>query len=176
LEGAKSKFINLQHLWGPTGSKEEALLSQVKALKAQVAKMDQSLKSKAGGDGGKSSGDTSSKSTRKCYICDSPDHLKKDCPQKKSGGSGGSKGNNQSSSAGNGKWAKPKDGEPHEKMFDGVKKFWCSKCGDGKGRWNNTHKTEAHKTKEELAASKSSGTPVGNLACANQTLTSNWFS
>jgi hypothetical protein len=176
LEEAKSKFINLQHLWGPTGSKEEALLSQVKALKAQVAKMDQSLKSKAGNDGGKSSGDTSGKSKRKCFICDSPDHLKKDCPQKKSGDGGGSKGNNQSSSAGNGKWAKPKDGEPHEKMFDGVKKFWCSKCGDGKGRWNNTHKTEAHKTKEELAASKSSGTTVGNLACANQTLTSNWFS
>lgn len=171
LEEAKSKFINLQHLWGPgTPAKEEALLSQVKALKAQVAKMDQSLKSKAGGDGGKSSGDTSGQSKRKCFICDSTDHLKKDCPQKKSGGGGG---NNQSPSTG--KWAKPKDGEPHEKTVDGVKKFWCSKCGDGKGRWNNTHKTDAHKTKEELADSRAAGTPAGNLASVDQSLTSNWF-
>ncbi len=51
----------------------------------------------------------------------------------------------------------PKTDEPHEKDFDGSTLYWCGKCG----RWTN-HKTDDHKTKEELK--KESGSDSGNFA------------
>ena len=44
LEDAKEKYINLQQLWGKNPqSKEQALISQVKALQARLDKFDQQL-------------------------------------------------------------------------------------------------------------------------------------
>ena len=53
------------------------------------------------------------------------------------------KGNGKPSDGG--KWAKPKQGEPHTKEIDGRTMHYCSKCGGGKGRWTN-HPTKDHKT------------------------------
>ena len=47
----------------------------------------------------------------------------------------------------------PKNGESHEKEFDGETLLWCGKCG----RWGN-HKTADHKTKEELQKAKETKT------------------
>lgn len=65
-----------------------------------------------------------------------------------------------------GKWAKPKDGEPHEKQIDGEMRYYCAKCNNGKGRWTKNHKTDAHKTTEQLADEKQAA-PTAKLASLN---------
>ena len=44
----------------------------------------------------------------------------------------------------------PAEGEPDERKFKGKTEYWCAKCGS----WNKTHKTDQHRTKEELAADR----------------------
>ena len=179
LEEAKETYTDLQHLWGNAPpSKEQALVSQLKALQAKLDKMDQQLKAKpaeATPNGG-------TQRERACFNCGDKNHLAKDCPNK--GKNGGSNNGNQGkgepgnggNSGGSGKWARPKDGEKHEKEFDGVLMHWCGKCRDGRGRWNKTHKTAGHKTKEELAAEKAAKA-TAKVAALDicQELHSSWF-
>ena len=137
LEEAKTKYTNLQHMWGtPAQSKEQALVGQVKALQAKLDKMDQQLKQKPTPVGG--GRDDGAKRKIVCWHCDE-DHPKRLCPNldkppvnPRAGGSDNN--NNDGNKDGpKGKWAKPKDGEPHEKMINGSKWFYCTKCRGGKG-------------------------------------------
>ena len=41
----------------------------------------------------------------------------------------------------------PKQGEPTTKIISGKKWYYCVRCD----RWNNTHFTEAHRTRQEIA-------------------------
>ena len=121
--------------------------------------------------------------------------MKKDCLNKSAGSNNSNNNGNNNNSGGSGgsggssgtpgKWAKPKDGEPHEKEFDGVKMFWCAKCNNDKGRWTKNHLTAAHKTKEQLASERgnsgnrnSGNQPAGVVASTSsicQELHSGWF-
>jgi uncharacterized protein Smg (DUF494 family) len=44
----------------------------------------------------------------------------------------------------------PKEGESEEKQVKGTSLFWCGKCK----RWNKSHRTSEHKSKEELTQSQ----------------------
>ena len=165
--------------WGPSGkgsaSPETALHATIKQLNAKVAKLDQQLKSKdgsGGGTGGGSGGGNGDRggSKRKCFRCGSTDHLANNCPKPPPNDSG----NKDTPAPGTGKWAAPKDGEPHKKKIDGVDFFWCAKCRKGKGKWNKNHTTEQHqvgflKDKKNEASNgsdngSSGGAPAGHLA------------
>ena len=54
------------------------------------------------------------------------------------------------------KWLPPKDGEPKTKTMFNKTWHWCSKCNNGKGRWNRSHLTEAHKDNFQRESSESS--------------------
>ena len=166
IEEAKTTFANLQKQWGPllAPAKQDPMVAKLNALQA---KLDKALQAKPQeGKKGKGKGDG-------CWKCGKKDHLKKDCPEGKGNqGNSGGQGNGNGSQNGSGKWAKPKDGEPHEKMVNGVKKHWCEKCGNG-GRWNNTHKTAQHVSKAERDAAGDS--PSANLAATTLHSTGDWF-
>lgn len=176
LEDAKEKYTNLQHLWGKSSqSKEQALLSQVKALQAKLDKVDQQLKAQPS--------ENKPKGKRACFNCGSEDHLANQCDKPKkannntnNGTQNKGKGTKSANSGTPGKWAKPKDGEPTEKEIDGEMRYYCTKCNNGKGRWTKNHKTDGHKTKEQLDAAKET-TPAAKLASLNicQDLHSTWF-
>jgi hypothetical protein len=172
LEEATAKYIGLLYKWGKNpNKKEDAMLAQVKAMQAKVDKLTQQLQAKNNGNKNNNN-NNGGKEKRKCYNCGSEDHLKPNCPhppkedkEKKPEG--------ETPSSSKGKWAKPKAGEPHEKTINGKKRFWCSKCNDNKGRWNQSHKTDGHKTKEELTADAPT-VRMANLSC-DQQLFSRWF-
>ena len=181
LEEAKTKCTNLQHMWGtPAQSKEQALVGQVKALQAKLDKMDQQLKQKPTPVGG--GRDDGAKRKIVCWHC-GEDHPKRLCPNldkppvnPRAGGSNNN--NNDGNKDGpKGKWAKPKDGEPHEKMINGSKWFHCTKCRGGKGGWTKNHTTATHKSKEQLEAEKKSSGPSAALASSAycQEIHSSWF-
>jgi len=185
LQQARKDFTNLKHVWGTVPANEQAMISQVKALTAQIKRLEtQQSKATPAATGGPSNDGT--KKQLKCWNCGKEGHSKKDCPTKGTGSSGGGNGSGSgggSSGGGDGdspgKWAAPKDGEAHEKTIDGVKRMWCSKCRGGKGMWTKNHKTAGHKTKEQLAAEKPSGgtgTPSVKLASGNycQDLFASW--
>ena len=176
LEEGKSRYTNLQHVWGtPAQSKEQALVGQVKALQAKLDWMDQQLKQKPTRSIG-GNDDDSKKPKGKCWHCGG-DHFKKDCPELKNKTPKQANPPPPAKDSAPGKWAPPKDGEPHEKMIGDVKRFWCKKCRNGRGCWTTTHLTSGHKSKEELAADKASGQPSASLASAPvcQELHSSWF-
>ena len=123
-----------------------------------------------------------SNSTIMCFNCGGLGHGVKDCKQpinqehidlrkslifkkkgdRKNPGKGGkrkdtkksdnSQTNNSSSNQRSPLLVPPKQGESHEKVVDGTKLYWCTKCG----QWT-THKTEDHPTDNEA-------NPQGNLA------------
>ena len=175
LEDAKEKYTNLQHLWGKNPqAKDQAWLSQVKALQAKLDKMDQQLKAK--------SDESQPKEERSCFNCGETGHLANKCPKPKKqgsnrnqgkGGGGSRRGGNRSNP---GKWAKPKDGEPHEKEIDGEMRYYCAKCNNDRGRWTKSHKTNDHKTQGQGAADQAAA-PTANIASVNicQELHSSWF-
>ena len=171
LEEAKGKHINLQHLWGtPAQSKEQALVGQVKALQAKLDKMDQALKAKPAPTGG---GPKDGEKKVQCWHCQG-NHLKRDCPNKDKPPVRDNKGGPPADPS---KFAKPKPGEPTEKMIDGVKHFFCAKCRRGKGGWTKTHSTAEHKTREPKDAATPPA-PAANLASTSsfaQDLHSSWF-
>ena len=88
--------------------------------------------------------DTTKKNTggRKCFKCGSPDHFKKQCPEKKAtGGSGkGKKGGNKSPDKT--KWQSVNKDNKATMKRDGTKYYWCKWCGYGAGRWVTSHKSE----------------------------------
>ena len=99
--------------------------------------------------------------------------MRRDCP-------GRGQGSGNDTAPASTKWAAPKDGESHEKMIDGAKRLWCSKCRGGKGMWTKHHKTAGHKTKEQMTAEKASdgnGTPTAAVAMVDacQELHSAWY-
>ena len=91
------------------------------------------------------------KSKDKCNGCGKLGHWEKDCPSRKNKGVG-KRPNPKKSNKGKGARAKtgrtppPKPGESEIKMIDGKKKYWCAKCN----RWTISHRTDSHKSKEEL--------------------------
>lgn len=171
LSEAKTKYHELKAKWGPAKATdpETALKAEMKKLQAKIATLDQKLKASDGGKRGDG---------KACYSCGKVGFTKKTCPDcsKKpnsngSGNSNGSNGGNQSSPpAGQGKWAAPKTGEPHEKEINGELHKYCGKCRGGKGRW--TKGTSAHLTANHQAgfrtkkdeASTGTGTPAAKVA------------
>ena len=93
LEEAKTKFTNLQHVWGPAPGKDDAMLAQMKAMQATVNNLKQQLKAKTDNGGGdKPQGEEQ----RTCHHCKKKGHLKKNCPDlKNNNGSGNGTGGNQ---------------------------------------------------------------------------------
>ena len=116
---------------------EQTLTAQLKAMSAKVERLDQQLAAAKddlkNGAGGKQPKDYSNYI---CNHCKKKGHIKQHCPQLKNNGK--QDGN---------KWAAPKDGEPQEKVVDGVKRFYCSKCKKGKGFWNTSHVTAQHRNR-----------------------------
>ncbi len=169
LEGAKEKYNNLQHKWGNKPNDEKAFTNQVKALQAKLEKMDQQLKAAqgsnnpapTGGGRGKWAPPKDGQSEKK--IINGEEHCY--CRKCKGGKGFWTKGEDKHVTSqhkdkpkgGPGKWNPPKEGEPKEKMIDGVKMYYCKTCNKGKGRWNKTHPTSDHKTKEQLDAAKEAG-------------------
>lgn len=176
LEEGKDLFMNLTDQWGPSkaAGSQSAMLTALQQLTAKVAKLDQNLKPKASGHAnGKADG--GNKELR-CFNkgCGKIGYTRHNCPDcnkpgsnRRNNGSGSGNGN------GDGKnMDKPKDGEPTEKMVDGVKYFYCPKCRRGKGGWNKTHKASEHKdgylrdqkNKDSAGSNGSEGTPAATLA------------
>ena len=85
-----------------------------------------------------------------CWRCRKEDHMAKDCPDadtsNQSTRSNSNNNRNQSTNRSTAPWKKPPGpGEPHTRTHKGKEEFWCDKC-----KWNRTHKTKGHKTKEQL--------------------------
>ena len=191
LEDTKTNYTNLLHKWGnhPT-AKEQALMNKVSSLEARLANVDQKL-SLTNGNGGSNGSNKAPNPKHKdltCHNCGEKGHISPNCPKKKSSGSsnnsnnssngsGNSNNRNNNNNAATGKWAPPKEGEPLEKMIDGVLMHYCKDCGHGKGRWTN-HKTEDHvpgylrKKKNAEGANTASLPPAAaaHLAAGNQQL------
>ncbi len=165
LEEGKDLFINLKDQWGPAKAVApvNAMVSAVDKLTARVAQLDQQLKAK-GNNNGNNNGNGDKKGNGnglKCFKCGKPGFTKKTCPDcnKDSNGKDGTKQP--------GKWAAPKDGEPTEKMIDGVLMKYCAKCRRGKGRWTNDHTTAEHKSgflKDNKKSDSDGDKPAGNVA------------
>ena len=161
LEKAKESYLNLQHQWGPSKDAmkgpETALLNQLKALTGKVDKLDQQLKMKGtpdpkdndGGKGGNGNGKGKSRRGKQDKDKETPTPPPSDADKQK-------------------KWLPPKDGEPKTKTMFNKTWHWCAKCNKGKGRWNRSHLTEAHKDNFQRESSESSNSnsnsPGGHAA------------
>ena len=142
----------------------QTLLSQTKALQAQLDAVKGGGDNKGGTNGGKKSKD---KSHITCHSCGKKGHYKGDpeCPDtdKTKGG--------QESNKDKHAWKKvaPKGNEPKSKKVGKDTFYWCSKCGDG-GMWRvshgDEHPTEKH-SDDYRPPNKKTDTdkgPAGNLA------------
>ncbi len=191
LQDGKELFHELQEggNWGSTGkaSPEQTLLSSVKTLNAKVAQLDQQLKAKGGngnnGNGTNNGNGNGNGNKRRCYNCNSEEHLANACPKKNKDRKDESSGSPPA--AGSGKWSAPKEGEPHQKMINGTLHYWCSKCRRGKGRWTKDHLTSQHqdgfikkKKEEEANNTNGDGAPAVRMAhvppSLAQTLFAQW--
>ena len=140
LETAKTSYVNLKHLWGPSTdgklTQETALLAKLEKMEAMIAKFE----------GGTKNGDdkTDSWKTRAtCHKCNKVGHIQADCPS-----TGGKP---------KGDYSEPKDGET-TRTIDGKLRKWCSKCRrrgaatNEKGMWTTTHVTADHVNKSAAAS------------------------
>ena len=162
--------------WGPAKNSgpADALVASVKDLKAEVAKLGQTLKAKDGNGSGNA--DKQSDGGKRCFGCGKPGFTKRTCPDckdKSKSGSGSSNSNsnaNGKSDSSGGKWAPPKDGEPAEKEIDGVTHKFCQSCRRGKGKWSKGD--AAHFTKDHQVGFKKDkdGEASGKVAAADQSL------
>ena len=168
---AKKAYLNLAKKWGASKSKE-ALVSQVKTLQSEVKNLNQKLNLKDN----QSSGNGKSKVT--CFNCGEEGHISRNCTKPKKNGNNGGNNNNNNANNGNNNnnnnnqsnnratsWPAPKDGEPLTKTVNGKEWFYCSKCLRGKGRWNDSHKTDGHKSGfiREQKEKKKENTPNGQI-------------
>ncbi len=199
LREAKNDYQNLMKQWGPakTGPSPEAQTAAlVSKLSAQVANLSQQLNAKSANSNNGGNGNNNGRKDVKCYECGKPGYTKKTCPDclaKKNNSNGGSQSNGNGNSNGNsnnsngsngngsGKWAAPKDGEPQEKVIDGVTHKCCKACRGGKGRWTrgqSMHSTAEHRGKtsnNDSNNNNSNGSGSAKLCeLPNQTLFSAW--
>jgi hypothetical protein len=181
LDEGKQKSMNLQHKWGPTKDAEPSQAAMLTKLTAQVATLNQKLRATTATP----KADTGTPGTKEglhCFACGKPGYTKKNCPacKAKREANAAQNGNaNATPPTGSaGKWVAPKDGEPTEKMIDGVKYYYCAKCRRGKGKWNKNHTTEQHQVGFLKENKSSSDTGSANLAetSISQGLYSAWSS
>ena len=148
--------------WGPSGKSDagnppEAMMSFTKTEINNLLQKSVSAALKGGTNSGKGK---SNSGGRKCHICGSPDHLKKDCPK-------ASTDNNNSgerkSKAPKAPWKSkpPGDGEPETKNVNGMPWHWCAICGF----WRLSHGTATHDNDYAKKANQTGGTkPAASLA------------
>jgi hypothetical protein len=147
LETAKTSFVNLKHLWGPSTdgkpTQEAALLAKLEKMEAMIAKFERGSHKPTNSDGK----DDGWKTRMTCHKCNQVGHIKADCPND------GSKPK--------GDYSEPKDGET-TRTIDGKLRKWCAKCrrrgakDNEKGMWTTTHATADHVTKTNSAPAEGS--------------------
>ena len=167
LDEGKREYLGLEKQWGTAKQAVPNHAAMISKLTSAVAKIDQKLDQQLKPKG---NDDSDKKKDLKCYGCNKPGFTKKTCPDCNKGKKGDDKGKNDG-----GKWAPPKDGEPHEKMIDGVKMFYCEKCRRGKGRWTKDHGTDKHQV--GFLKDKKDETPAGTAKLAEapiQDIFSGW--
>jgi hypothetical protein len=154
-------YIHFMHLLAE-GKLKSRMLTK---LSAQVAMLNQKLRAMTANP----KADTGTPGTEEgihCFACGKPGYTKKNCPacKAKHEANAAQNGNANATppSGSAGKWAAPKDGEPTEKMIDGVKYYYCGKCRRGKGKWNKNHTTEQHQVGflKENKSSSDTGLPI----------------
>jgi len=180
LAKARRNYMELEKKWNANAvsPREQAMISEMKAMSAQIKRLE-SQKPAASGSAAKTAPAANGEQKKKgtCWNCGAEDHIRPNCPHPKKakgqGGSGGSSGGDSDGSLPK-HHTPPKAGESHERTVNGKKKFWCASCRDGKGLWNNTHKTADHKSKEQL---KAENPPAARVASTDvcQELHSSWF-
>ena len=144
--------------WGPSGKSDagnppEAMMSFTKTEINNLVQKSVSAALK----GGTNSGKGKQTGGRKCYICGSPDHLKKDCPK---ANNDDGKGKSKAPKA---PWKSkpPGDGEPETKNVNGTTWHWCAICGF----WRLSHGTATHDNDYAKKANQTGGTkPAASLA------------
>jgi hypothetical protein len=151
--------MNLQHKWGPAKDAEPSQAAMLTKLTAQVATLNQKLRARTAAP----RLILELQEPRKVSIVLLVANLGIQrrpvlaCKAKREANAAQNGNANATPPTGSaGKWAAPKDGEPTEKMIDGVKHYYCAKCRRGKGKWNKNHTTEQHQV-GFLKENKSSG-------------------
>ncbi|GAX26628.1 hypothetical protein FisN_UnNu100, partial [Fistulifera solaris] len=149
LHEAKDFYSTLKDDWGPAkgvATDVSANTAAIKSLKAEF----KTLKSKFESNGTK----TASSKTK-----DKKANKDKAAP-KASGGDGEKKSGGSTET----RWTRiaPKDGEPTTMTKYGKTFYYCAKCK----RWNQTHGTDEHKSKEEKPADAKPAAPAANVAQA----------
>ena len=135
---AEYTLLSTAERWGPTGKKgdtgnaPEALTFTRAEINSLVQKqVSAALKSEKSG--------SSNSGTRKCHLCGSTDHLKKDCPLNPDNKTNGKQ---RKSKAPKAPWKSkpPGAGESETKTVEGKTWHWCAKCGF----WRLSHGTSTH--------------------------------
>ena len=175
LAEGKTSYNNLQHKWGPAKSaKKDPVTAMMGKIDAMENKLNQALTSKGNGGGntggGAKSSDNGGAKKRKCWNCGSEDHLSTDpaCPKYEKPADKGSDKKNDKEFL---NWPAPAENQPKKKTVDGKTYYYCSKCGRGKGRWNDTHPEDKHEN-GWMKNNKKKSDESGNMAA----LSSDWHS
>ena len=143
-------------------SKIHALLM---AMTAKVNRLESAQSQPASNSGG------TVDRVRKCFRCQSTEHLIRDCPQPDTaaGNAGGS--NQPKKPMAEWRMLDPGPNGPFEKMHDGILCKWCGKCRCGKGLWMmgvRAHLTAEHcSLKDQVTTPQTTPTtqtPQGKLA------------
>lgn len=127
------------------GNLANMTISDLKALLASASSDKSEEKKKKN--------DKSSNGKRKCWTCQSTDHIAANCPNK----------NATTQNENNWRTTPPKDNEKHTKIHKDKIYFWCPRCRQGKGFWTQTHREHggATLTPEQLKKAKEEFTRTG---------------
>eukprot|EP00980_Cylindrotheca_fusiformis_P022352 scaffold9224_cov170-Cylindrotheca_fusiformis.AAC.2 len=151
--------------WPPAkGANKEDTDSQIQGLVAKMdevsKKVDANLSRINSNQGSSGNGDGGGRGKRKCFRCQSEDHVIRDCPLVES--------NNGDA------WKRvppnTANNEPKEKTVDGIVFKWCGKCRGNRGHWNGGDK--AHFTEEHRSGGRAAQA-APNTGNENQTNNSN---